>query len=59
MIELEREEVIKLIKDQLSKTNFDFLDNDELEYLLLQVGIGCDPEAPYFGQSLKLNRLKN
>jgi hypothetical protein len=54
MIELKREEVIKLIKEQLLKTNFEFLDNDELEYLLLQSGIGCDPEAPYFGQKIKV-----
>lgn len=54
MIELNREEVIKLIKEQLLKTNFEFLNNDELEYLLLQSGIGYDPEAPYFGQKIKV-----
>jgi len=54
MIELKREEVVKIIKEQLSKTDFKFLDDKELEYLLLQVGIGIDPEAPYFGEKIKI-----
>jgi hypothetical protein len=54
MVELKRKEAIDLIKEQLLKTNFEFLNNDELEYLLLQSGIGCDPEAPYFRQKIKV-----
>jgi hypothetical protein len=54
MVELKRKEAIDLIKEQLLKTNFEFLNNDELDYLILQVGIGCDPDAPFFGEKIKV-----